>query len=92
MAKSLVEIKSMARAYTETALRTLVAIAIDKRAPAAARVSASTALLDRGYGRPEMSVSSTVTHKYVARLPHKAELVEEWQAENAATVEEPTTH
>ena len=39
-----------------------------------------------------MSVSSNVVHRYVARLPLKAESVEEWQAEVGATIEEPTTH
>jgi hypothetical protein len=41
-----------AREYTETALNVLVQIAKDEKESAGARVSAATALLDRGYGRP----------------------------------------
>lgn len=42
----------MARDHAEAALNTLVTIATDGKAPAAARVSAASAVLDRGYGKP----------------------------------------
>ena len=38
--------------HAPTAIKTLVAICKDEHAPQAARVSASQAILDRGYGRP----------------------------------------
>lgn len=46
------ELAEMARDHAEAALTTLVSIARDGKAPAAARVSASSAILDRGYGKP----------------------------------------
>ena len=51
MAKAKADIRSLARSHTEMALRTLVAIAKQPKAPAAARVSAAQALLDRGWGK-----------------------------------------
>lgn len=52
MAKSLTDIRSYARTQSRTAIRVLRGVATDKDAPAAARVSAATALLDRGWGKP----------------------------------------
>ena len=51
MAKATADIRSLARAQTELAVRTLTGICGSKAAPAAARVSAASALLDRGWGR-----------------------------------------
>jgi hypothetical protein len=45
-------LRELARERTEAALDTLTAIMKNPKAPAAARVSAATAILDRGYGRP----------------------------------------
>ena len=56
------EVRELARSYTVMAIGTLVNIAADRKAPPAARVSAATALLDRGYGRPEQAIA-------VASLP-----------------------
>lgn len=50
------EVRDLARAHTTAAINTLVSIATNRRAPAAARVSAASALLDRGYGRPEQAL------------------------------------
>jgi hypothetical protein len=44
----------MARAQTQAALDTLIAVMQDETAPPAARVSAAIHLLDRGHGRPEL--------------------------------------
>lgn len=49
-------VQELARAHTETAMRTLVEIAQDAGAPPPARVAASTALLDRGWGKPTQPV------------------------------------
>lgn len=46
-------VREMAQGYTETAIQTLAEICGRGDMPAAARVSAANALLDRGYGRPE---------------------------------------
>ena len=44
-------LSELAKAYTQEALKTLVDVARNGRTDAA-RVSAATALLDRGYGKP----------------------------------------
>ena len=46
------ELKELARAKTKEAIQVLASIMKSKKAPAAARVSAACALLDRGYGKP----------------------------------------
>lgn len=50
------ELAEVAKGHAEAALRVLVSIAENGEAPAAARVTAATAILDRGYGRPRQSV------------------------------------
>jgi hypothetical protein len=50
-ARTLVEIRSLARSHTRTAIRVLVGIMRCKDATPAARVSAANAILDRGWGR-----------------------------------------
>lgn len=57
MAKTPTEIRSLARSHTEAALNTLAGIMNEARAPAAARVSAATALLDRGWGKPTQPIA-----------------------------------
>ena len=47
----------LAREYTLDALNTLVEVATNPLEPAAARVSASNAILDRGYGRVKQIVT-----------------------------------
>ncbi|HEX5461440.1 MAG TPA: hypothetical protein VFX20_15865 [Steroidobacteraceae bacterium] len=51
------EVRGLAREHTEAAIAVLVGIAGDKRAPHSARVSASVAILDRAWGRPETSIA-----------------------------------
>lgn len=46
------DIKSLARSHTRTAIRTLAAIMTSPEVPPGVRVTAATALLDRGWGRP----------------------------------------
>ena len=55
MAKATADIRSLARAQTALAIRTLTGVCGSKAAPAAARVSAASALLDRGWGRPQQT-------------------------------------
>ncbi len=52
MAKAQANIRSLARAHTETAVKTLAGIMMQPKAPPQARVAASTAILDRGWGKP----------------------------------------
>jgi hypothetical protein len=49
--KTLVEIRSLARSHTRTAIRVLVGVMRSKDATPAARVSAANAILDRGWGK-----------------------------------------
>lgn len=57
MAKALTEIRSLSRAHTETAVNVLAGIMQQDTAPAAARVSAAQALLDRGWGKPLQTIA-----------------------------------
>lgn len=50
------EVQELARAQTVAAVKTLVSVMGDKKQAASARVSAATAILDRGYGKPAQSI------------------------------------
>lgn len=56
MAKALVDIRSLARAHTKSAINCLVGVMNQADAPPAARVAASNALLDRGWGKPAQTI------------------------------------
>lgn len=56
MAKALADIRSLARAHTETAIRVLAGIMNEPEAPHAARVSAANSILDRGWGKPVQAI------------------------------------
>lgn len=49
------DVRELARAATPVAVRALVEIVGDEGASASARISAATALLDRGHGKPHQS-------------------------------------
>jgi Family of unknown function (DUF5681) len=50
------DVMTAARERTQDALDTLASVMRDPKAPAAARVSAAQALLDRGYGKPAQAI------------------------------------
>jgi hypothetical protein len=50
------ELAGLARVHTPDALAALVVVMNDPAAPAAARVSAASALLDRGHGKPRQAL------------------------------------
>jgi hypothetical protein len=56
--KTLIEIRSLARSHTRTALNVLVGIMRSKDATAAARVSAANAILDRGWGKATQTIET----------------------------------
>ncbi len=56
MAKTPTDIRSLARSHTGKAIRVLAGIMKESRAPAAARISAAIALLDRGWGKPQQAI------------------------------------
>ena len=57
MAKTPLEIRSLARAHTQTALKVLHGVMTSDDAPHAARVSAATAMLDRGWGKATQTLA-----------------------------------
>jgi hypothetical protein len=61
--KGIISLVELARAQTEDSIKTLVQVRDDTNAPAAARVGASNALLDRGWGRPAQTVTQNVNDK-----------------------------
>jgi hypothetical protein len=58
MAKSLTEIRSLARSHTESAINVLVGVMGQPDAPPAARVSAANSILDRGWGKPAQPIEN----------------------------------
>lgn len=54
--------KELAKAHTAEAIKTLLTIMRNKRTPAAARVAAANAILDRGHGKP------TQEHQHSGKL------------------------
>jgi hypothetical protein len=58
--KSIFELAELARAHTAAAIKTLAAIMNDKEVAEPARIAAACALLDRGYGKPVMSVAGLI--------------------------------
>jgi hypothetical protein len=58
MSKSVMEIRSLARSHTRTALNVLVGVMRSKDATAAARVSAANAVLDRGWGKAPQAIEN----------------------------------
>lgn len=55
--KGMAELKALARQHAPAAIDTLASIMRDSLTPPAARVSAATALLDRGFGKPVQAVT-----------------------------------
>ena len=58
MAKSLTEIRSLARSHTRSAINVLAGIMRSKDATAAARVSAANAILDHGWGKASQPIET----------------------------------
>lgn len=53
--KATKDVREAAQAFTSDALNTLASIMRDDDQPAAARVSAASAILDRGHGKPKQA-------------------------------------
>jgi len=78
--KEIAEVKELAREHMPAAIKALVSIMNNTKASDAARVSAATALLDRGYGKPAQHLTGESGTSYVVRLPEVANSAEEWLA------------
>lgn len=59
--KEIKELKALAREHTKLALDVLVEIAGDTTAQHGARVTAASAILDRGYGKPTQHIEANVS-------------------------------
>jgi len=55
------DVRELARAHTGEAVECLVTIMNDAKAAPSARTAAASAILDRGWGRPEQTLSASVT-------------------------------
>ena len=60
-----IDIASLARSHSETAIRVLAGLASQETVPPASRIAACQALLDRGFGRAAQSIdlNATVEHR-----------------------------
>ena len=83
MAKATLEIRSLARIHTKTALRVLAGVMEQETAPPQARVAAAQALLDRGWGKAAQAIELTgeITSK-VVRAPSVSASTSDWAAEH----------
>jgi hypothetical protein len=86
MPKNLGHIESLARSYTETAIKTLAGIMMEPRAPARARIAAAAILLDRGWGKakemhehgdPDSNPIKKIVHEIVHLAPMSADEISE---------------
>ena len=82
MAKAPTDIRSLARAHTDTALNVLRGIMTNDEAPMPARVAAATYLLDRGWGRAVQALEVTQIEKTVIRSPSVSETAKDWAADH----------
>ena len=64
--KANADLREAAQQFTADALQTLVDVMKDEWQPAAARISAATAILDRGHGKPQMHTETTISNALVA--------------------------
>src|SRR5262249_25625186 len=69
MPKNLGHIESLARSYTDTAIKTLAGIMMEQTSPPMARIVAAKVLLDRGWGKPkEMHHSEVDDNKALLKV------------------------
>ena len=61
--KAIVHLVELARAQTEDSIKTLVEVRDNAEAPAAARVGAANALLDRGWGKASQTITQNINDK-----------------------------
>ena len=71
--KAVKNVEEIARYYTADALHTLAQICVDEAQPAAARVTASVALLDRAWGKPKQE--HDLNHRMAASAADDADLI-----------------
>jgi hypothetical protein len=90
MPKNLRYIESLARSYTDTAIKTLAGIMMEPSAPARARIAAAAILLDRGWGKPkEMHEHSGPDSQPISRIVNEIVHVNVSPEEISAAEDEP---
>lgn len=67
-------VRELAQAQTENAIATLVRVMENGKSPAAAKVSAATAILDRGWGKPAQLIAGEGEDGAI-NLVHKIERI-----------------
>ena len=77
-------LRELAQSYTVEAINGLAAIARSKGSPAAARVSAWTAVLDRAWGKPLRVTHVEISADQVTALIHGGFLADDRQNDMAA--------
>ena len=78
--KAVEEVQELARELTTEAISILREIMRNTKAPAAARVSAANAILDRGYGKPPQTIDANNTNVSY-EISDKPMTEEEWVEE-----------
>lgn len=58
------DVKELAKAHSSDAVRTLIDVMNDKKAPPGARLMAANSLLDRGWGKPQQTIEANVTTSF----------------------------
>lgn len=83
-------IRELAEKHTLTAIETLAAICQNDQVPAAARVSAACALLDRAFGKPVQAIDASIeAQTYAVFVPAPIEDVSEWERMSAGLLSGP---
>lgn len=77
-------LEQLAREHSPAALEVLISIAKNAKFGPSARVSAATAIIDRGYGRPVQPVENDVSLVNYGISDREA-TADEWAAESGAT-------
>jgi hypothetical protein len=60
-----------ARQYDQKALQVIASILMDAKQPASLRLAAANDLLDRGYGRPPVSIDATTQKLSLQKIIHE---------------------
>lgn len=86
------DLKALARAHTDSALKVLVGVMTCETAPESSRVAAANSLLDRGWGKAVQAVelSGEVSSK-VIRAPAASPTPSSW-AETHVPIQHRTEH
>ena len=86
---STVYLRELAMGHADDAIATLVNLMSDAETPAAARVSASKELLERGFGKPSNTIQMTLKTPLSAMSPKEAlETITDQVTESAISVDD----